>query len=464
MMPVSPIASLDKDELRAIQYYREFTSNDMTPTVLGSFNEACDRCFAFADWIATAFEKKRQGEDLRQVVRSMRHDFREWHDQVNKLSRNDRTAGRKYSLLHVLYYEVIAQLSAVVLDDDRCYEHETEAFGNIVKHVGDYIECDGDRDFRNASHRSNDAVIVTALFLVAWRLSHTELDTLLDLSVNKAKRSSLWNLVDVLFQSAQLPLLRLHSPKSDRSATRLVASIQQKRDILACFYNNNFALSLSHRDGATARGVFPTIARLNHSCIPNAQGNFNSNVAEGSFTIHALRDIPAGEEITVSYLHDELASQDERQQWLHQVHELSKAFTPTSPLHSGSLGISGRSNPVVRDAGTIDIGTGRRLVSLAIETYEQEGLAGGELASLYEVAAGLADSAGDHGEALRLGARSMELQRDASGEDSPLYQMRRRSFECMKFEVGNSTLSRVVAAPNTQSPEDENALSYAPWT
>ncbi|RMZ88873.1 hypothetical protein DV736_g3892, partial [Chaetothyriales sp. CBS 134916] len=325
----------------------------------------------------------------------------------------------------------------------------------------------------------------------ASRLSNTELDTLLDLSINKAKRSSLWNLVDVLFQSAQLPFLPLHSPKSDRRATRLVESIQQKRNILACFYNNNFALSLSHQDGATARGVFPTIARLNHSCIPNAQGNFNRNVAEGSFTIHALRDIPAGEEITVSYLHDELASRDEREQWLHQIYgfwckcgicsgghqahnsskrrqklryELSKAFTPTIPLLSDSLGISRSSNPGVRDAAKIDIETSQRLIGLTIETYEQEGLVGGELASLYGVAAGLADSTGDHGEALRLGARSMELERDATGEDSPLYQMRRRSFERMDFDVGNFPLSRLAAAPNAQSSEDENVLSYAPWT
>ncbi|RMZ76526.1 hypothetical protein DV738_g4913, partial [Chaetothyriales sp. CBS 135597] len=333
------------------------------------------------------------------------------------------------------------------------------------------------------------------ILAAASRLSKAELDTLLGLSVNKAKRESLWNLVDALFQSAQLPL----SKKGRRS-------IQQRRDILACFYNNNFALSLSppHRDDGTntintatktsaARGVFPTIARLNHSCIPNAQGNFNRNVDEGSFTIHALREIAAGEEITVSYLHDELASHEERQHWLHRVYgfwcqcgicaggdeahrshkrrqrlrdELSKAFAPTTPLLSDSLGLSGPPNTAaVGNAAQMDISASRQLVNLTIETYEQEGLVGGELASLYGVAAALADSAGDHGEAMRLGARSMELERDAAGEDSPLYQMRRQSFESMQFDQGGSSLSRfAAAAPKAQSSEDDNALSYAPWT
>ncbi|RMD43811.1 hypothetical protein DV735_g1305, partial [Chaetothyriales sp. CBS 134920] len=323
----------------------------------------------------------------------------------------------------------------------------------------------------------------------ASRLSKAELDTLLALSVNKAKRDSVWNLVDVLFQSAQLPL----SKKGRRS-------IRQKRDILACFYNNNFALSvsLSHRDDgvtttAAARGVFPTIARLNHSCIPNAQGNFNRNVDEGSFTIHALREIAAGEEITVSYLHDELASHEERQHWLHQVYgfwcqcgicsggdeahrshrrrerlrdELSRAFAPNTPLLSDSLGLSGPSNVAgAGDGAKMDFEKSQRLVNLTIETYEQEGLVGAELASLYGVAASLADSAGDHGEAMRLGARSMELERDATGEDSPLYQMRRRSFENLQFDQAGSSLSRFAAAPpKAQSSEDDNALSYAPWT
>lgn len=46
-------------------------------------------------------------------------------------------------------------------------------------------------------------------------------------------------------------------------------------------------------------GIYPTICLINHSCLANAHNNWNE-VAEHE-TIHALRDIEEGEEITISY-------------------------------------------------------------------------------------------------------------------------------------------------------------------
>ncbi len=46
-------------------------------------------------------------------------------------------------------------------------------------------------------------------------------------------------------------------------------------------------------------GVYPTICLINHSCLPNAHHNWNSD--ERCETIHAIRYIKAGEEITISY-------------------------------------------------------------------------------------------------------------------------------------------------------------------
>jgi hypothetical protein len=45
--------------------------------------------------------------------------------------------------------------------------------------------------------------------------------------------------------------------------------------------------------------VYPTICFINHSCIPNAHNNWNSETNKE--TIHAVRDILAGEEITIPY-------------------------------------------------------------------------------------------------------------------------------------------------------------------
>lgn len=53
-------------------------------------------------------------------------------------------------------------------------------------------------------------------------------------------------------------------------------------------------------DGAA---VFLHASRFNHSCVPNAC--FTWNVAIGKETIHTMRDIEAGAEVTVSYVDSE---------------------------------------------------------------------------------------------------------------------------------------------------------------
>jgi hypothetical protein len=52
-------------------------------------------------------------------------------------------------------------------------------------------------------------------------------------------------------------------------------------------------------------GVFPHAARFNHHCNPNACFTYNTSIERE--TIHAMRDIKEGEEITISYcdtIHD----------------------------------------------------------------------------------------------------------------------------------------------------------------
>ncbi|KAK4176680.1 set domain-containing 5 [Triangularia setosa] len=67
--------------------------------------------------------------------------------------------------------------------------------------------------------------------------------------------------------------------------------------------------------GSQARegGLFLEASRINHSCRPNAQNTWNANI--GRLTIHALRDIKEGEEITITYL-DQTTEYVSRQQFL----------------------------------------------------------------------------------------------------------------------------------------------------
>ncbi|KAF5538177.1 SET domain-containing protein [Fusarium phyllophilum] len=51
--------------------------------------------------------------------------------------------------------------------------------------------------------------------------------------------------------------------------------------------------------GSIVGAVYPTICLINHSCLPNSHNNWNSEA--GHETIHAIRPIKAGEEITISY-------------------------------------------------------------------------------------------------------------------------------------------------------------------
>ncbi|KAJ4246818.1 hypothetical protein NW762_013370 [Fusarium torreyae] len=51
--------------------------------------------------------------------------------------------------------------------------------------------------------------------------------------------------------------------------------------------------------GSAIGGVYPTICLINHSCLANSHNNWNSQ--EGQETIHAIRPIETGEEITIFY-------------------------------------------------------------------------------------------------------------------------------------------------------------------
>ncbi|GAA6036431.1 hypothetical protein JCM8097_003502 [Rhodosporidiobolus ruineniae] len=78
------------------------------------------------------------------------------------------------------------------------------------------------------------------------------------------------------------------------------------------FFTNAFALSSSTRLTTSASpppassfsvplyGIFPTSARINHSCRPNVETSYSPSL--GRLVVHVLRPIPAHEELFTSYL------------------------------------------------------------------------------------------------------------------------------------------------------------------
>lgn len=293
---------------------------------------------------------------------------------------------------------------------------------------------------------SNNSSILAA----ARRLPQVDLTALLQLSINGSRRSNVLGLLAAIWQS---------SPSN-------VPAIGQSRSILEIFYNNNFALS----DKVGTQAVFPTVARINHSCVPNSQGNFHEGL--GSFAVHATRDIPPEEEVTISYLHNGLGLRNTRQSSLQRGYgfhcdcELcagspqrrKESRERRSKLQTSLATFAKQQQQLLQHLAhdTESVTRELSLTQLVIKTHEQEGLAGRELASLYSAAAGLAMKLDDHRLATILGARGLELERDAVGDDSPFYVVSRLAFSQMSFREGKVLRNL---------PQDRTLdLSYSPWT
>ena len=54
------------------------------------------------------------------------------------------------------------------------------------------------------------------------------------------------------------------------------------------------------KEGVTRAGVFATVARINHGCVPSCFVAWNA--ALGQQTVHAVRPVAPGEELTIAYI------------------------------------------------------------------------------------------------------------------------------------------------------------------
>lgn len=74
-------------------------------------------------------------------------------------------------------------------------------------------------------------------------------------------------------------------------------SISDHVEAMSIFRSNSFDI------GQPGVALFPKIARINHSCLPNAQGNYHAEL--GRFNVQATRDIKADEEVSLNYVLEE---------------------------------------------------------------------------------------------------------------------------------------------------------------
>lgn len=100
-------------------------------------------------------------------------------------------------------------------------------------------------------------------------------------------RISICQQVDALSEHQRRAFLSMHNIHAYRNAAEQYLGIVR---------TNALPIEINGSEG----GIFLEACRINHACDNNAQKNWNTNIKQ--HTVHALRDIFKGEEITIYYL------------------------------------------------------------------------------------------------------------------------------------------------------------------
>lgn len=100
-------------------------------------------------------------------------------------------------------------------------------------------------------------------------------------------RISICQQVDALSEHQRRAFLSMHNIHAHRNAAEQYLGIVR---------TNALPIETNGSEG----GIFLEACRINHACDNNAQKNWNTNIKQ--HTVHALRDICKGEEITIYYL------------------------------------------------------------------------------------------------------------------------------------------------------------------
>jgi hypothetical protein len=177
--------------------------------------------------------------------------------------------------------------------------------------------------------------------------------------------------------------------------------------------------------GSPIGGIYPTISRINHSCLPNAHNSWDN--ASGYENIYAVRFIGAGEEITIPYDHG--GPSDERRRHLKD----SFGFECDCSICSRQPDELQQSDERRRQIQRLDasIGNGLRVMHspkdclkdcqelLQILEEEYESSPGAHLARLYYDAFQISIVHGDQARASTFAERSYRARVACEGENNP---------------------------------------------
>ncbi|KAF2495771.1 SET domain-containing protein [Lophium mytilinum] len=268
---------------------------------------------------------------------------------------------------------------------------------------------------------------VDGIFYAAKSLTKNDKKALLDLSGHSGgQHLELVRWMQVVWWNVKNLVGSVRQPSTITSSIPSIRSMQEHMAIFNVFRSNSFNLG---GRGRIQQAVFDNVARINHSCLPNAQGNFHSTL--GRFNVHALRDIKSGEEVTLNYLPELGAVAASRGSKLRKGYGFEcdcVACDLTSAR--GKLGEERRAEErkrIKEFAATVEKNAEGLVAELKmterfIQLFEAEGITGREVASMYFEVAKLNVKLGRRDEAIQCAEKGLELDEYCIGSDHPTYE------------------------------------------
>ena len=219
---------------------------------------------------------------------------------------------------------------------------------------------------------------------------------------------------------------------------------------------------------AVIGGIYPTICLINHSCLPNAHNNWNSDTK--CETIHAVRHINAGEEITISY--DKGGSSNSRRIYLRDAF----GFDCNCSLCSLSLPELQTSDARRLHIQYLDdaIGDSNRMMNkpddcladchslLQVLEEEYHGGAGSLTARLYYDAFQIGIAHADQARASVFAGRAYKSRVICEGEDSPETQKVKKLMENPMGHMSYGASTRWKTAKGSV-PKRLDAVEFEKW-
>ena len=210
-------------------------------------------------------------------------------------------------------------------------------------------------------------------------------------------------------------------------------------------------------------GLFIEASRINHACKPNTQNSWNERISRE--TIHAVRDIKKGEEITISYM-GHFASYDERQAFLKDKFKFDCACEVCSLPPDQRMASDERLTTVheldqaILSAGR-NVKLGLRMVRKMLLVLETEGMYNSQVYRAYYDAFQMMAAIDDKARAGEMIRMSLEHARVVEGHDSKIV----KEFERLAANPTRHMAWGLYGRNRTQetAPGDKESEGFKTW-